>query len=191
MKQPHGQRLSSRIARHVFQVSDTLGLAAFTVIGVGVALETHSQPIWLWGPLLAAMTGAGGSILRDIVRADYYHPALKSSIYAKIPIIWGGLLALFFDWECERLVPAEIRLGVLATVIGAFLCRLFVIYAPVNRYFLYAPYAYDPAVKLQAIFKLEAELVDRFPRYVEGYLTDGSPKRSEEVELIHSLNRKS
>lgn len=191
MTQPHGQRLSSRIAQHVFQASDTLGLAAFTVIGVGVALETHSQPIWLWGPLLAAMTGAGGSILRDIVRADYYHPALKSSIYAEIPIVWGALLVLFFEWECERLVPAEIRLGVLATVIGAFACRLFVIYAPVNRYFLYAPYAYDPAVKLRAIFKLEAELVERLPRYVEEQLAEGSSKRSQEVELIHNLTRKS
>lgn len=185
------QSLSSRIAQHLFQVSDTLGLAAFTVVGIGVALEMRVQPIWLWGPLLAAVTGAGGSILRDIVRADYYHPALKSSIYAEIPIVWGALLVFFFEWESERLVPAEIRLGVLATVLGAFACRLYVIYAPIKRYFLYAPYAYDPAVKLQAIFKLETEMVERLPRYVSGLLAAENSKGGEEVELIHSLTRKS
>ena len=49
---------------------DALGLAAFTVIGVVVAVESRSNPLWLWGPLLAALTGAGGGIIRrvDLVR---------------------------------------------------------------------------------------------------------------------------
>src|SRR5205814_881977 len=51
-------------------VFDSIGLALFVVIGVRVAVETRCSPLWIWGPLLAVLTAAGGGILRDIVRPD-------------------------------------------------------------------------------------------------------------------------
>jgi polar amino acid transport system substrate-binding protein len=105
---------------------DALGLAAFTVIGVVVAVESKSNPLWLWGPLLAALTGAGGGIARDVIRADANNPFLKGTFYAEISLIWGLLLSLFLMWYANLLdyKPAEISLAVVITLIGALLTRM-------------------------------------------------------------------
>jgi len=105
---------------------DALGLAAFTVIGVVVAVESRSEPLWLWGPLLGALTGAGGGIIRDVFRADANNPFLKGTFYAEVALIWGFALALFLTWYANRLQyePGEISLAVIATLIGALLTRM-------------------------------------------------------------------
>jgi polar amino acid transport system substrate-binding protein len=94
---------------------------------VVIAVEQKCEPLWLWGPLLAALTGAGGGILRDIVRADVHNPNLKGDFYPEIAVIWGLFLSLFLDWETSRLDLREIGWGVLFTMIGAFLTRLVVL----------------------------------------------------------------
>jgi polar amino acid transport system substrate-binding protein len=106
------------------QVADALGLAAFTIIGVVVAVEARCSPLWIWGPLLAFLTGAGGGILRDVVRAQHQIPSLKGEFYPEVAIIWGLLLAFFLEWQTNRLNPDEVYYGVLATLAGAFLTRL-------------------------------------------------------------------
>jgi len=105
---------------------DAVGLAAFTVIGVTVAVESRSEPLWLWGPLLGALTGAGGGIIRDMFRADANNPFLKGTFYAEVALIWGFALSLFLTWYANRLEyePAEISLAVIATLIGALLTRM-------------------------------------------------------------------
>ena len=105
---------------------DALGLAAFTVIGVTVAVESRSEPLWLWGPLLGALTGAGGGIIRDVFRADANNPFLKGTFYAEVALIWGLVLSLFLTWYANRLEyePGAITLAVIATVIGALLTRM-------------------------------------------------------------------
>jgi polar amino acid transport system substrate-binding protein len=109
---------------------DALGLAAFTVIGVVVAVESKSNPLWLWGPLLAALTGAGGGIVRDVIRADADNPFLKGTFYAEIALIWGWMLSLFLMWYANFLdyKPNEISLAVVVTMIGALLTRMAVFY---------------------------------------------------------------
>lgn len=37
---------------------------------------------------------------------------------------WGLALALFLEWEGERLEPDEITIGVVVTIVGAFLTRM-------------------------------------------------------------------
>ena len=109
---------------------DALGLAAFTVIGVVVAVESKANPLWLWGPLLAALTGAGGGILRDVIRSDANNPFLKGTFYAEIALIWGLILSLFLMWYANLLdyKPAEISLAVVVTLVGALLTRMAVFY---------------------------------------------------------------
>jgi polar amino acid transport system substrate-binding protein len=109
---------------------DALGLAAFTVIGVVVAVESRSNPLWLWGPLLAALTGAGGGIFRDVIRSDANNPFLKGTFYAEIALIWGLILSLFLMWYANFLdyKPAEISLAVVVTLVGALLTRMAVFY---------------------------------------------------------------
>jgi polar amino acid transport system substrate-binding protein len=105
---------------------DALGLAAFTLIGVVVAVQSKSNPLWLWGPLLAALTGAGGGIIRDVIRGDANNPFLKGTFYAEIALIWGWILSIFLMWYANLLdyKPAEISLAVVVTLSGALLTRM-------------------------------------------------------------------
>ena len=109
------------------EVTDALGLAAFTVIGVSVAVRTGAEPLWLWGPALAAIGGAGGGILRDLLRSGYENPALRTSFYAEVCVLWGGALtmATIFLLPDER--PALLRYIVALTILGAFITRMMVV----------------------------------------------------------------
>lgn len=106
------------------QVFDAVGLAAFTVTGVVVAIGTRSNPLWLWGPILAAITAAGGGILRDVVRSDPDIPTLKGELYPEIALVWGGILSVFMTWQMRHLHAGEIAAGMIATFVGAFLTRI-------------------------------------------------------------------
>jgi len=110
------------------QAFDAVGLAAFTVTGVVVALATHSQPLWLWGPLLAAITAAGGGILRDVVRSDPHVNALMGELYPEIAVVWGAILSLYLGHETDALNADKVAFGIVATFIGAFVTRVAVIY---------------------------------------------------------------
>jgi len=83
------------LLQKLLDLFDTVGLAAFTVIGVKVALV--AQLDWFWAPILAAMTCAGGGILSDIVLARE-SDVLKGELYEEVAAIGGlalvGLLAL-------------------------------------------------------------------------------------------------
>src|SRR5215467_11894253 len=52
------------IGTRLIEVFDAIGLAAFTVVGVVVALDTLAQPLLLWGPIASARPCAASSILK-------------------------------------------------------------------------------------------------------------------------------
>jgi polar amino acid transport system substrate-binding protein len=120
-------RISNNTAVAFF---DSLGLSAFTIIGVVVALEARIEPLWLWGPLLGALTGAGGGILRDVIRADADNPGLKGAFYAEVSLIWGFILSLFLLWYANSLVhrPSHITMMVVISLVGGVVTRLAVFY---------------------------------------------------------------
>ncbi|MEM9685087.1 MAG: TRIC cation channel family protein, partial [Pseudomonadota bacterium] len=123
--------LLERRRRHIetsIQVFDAIGLAAFTVTGVVVAVATQSRPLWLWGPILAAITAAGGGILRDVVRSEPEISVLKGELYPEIALVWGLFLSLFMIWQSWHLNSHEIAVGVAITFFGAFLTRIATIY---------------------------------------------------------------
>jgi polar amino acid transport system substrate-binding protein len=107
-------------------VCDAIGLGALTVAGVMVAMQTRSEPLLLWGPLLAVVTNVGGGIMRDLVYGSGLS-TLKGSLYAEIAIVWGGLLSLFFYWQVSRIELNEIMVAVLLCSGGACLTRIFVV----------------------------------------------------------------
>lgn len=118
----------TRVFNMIVELCDTLGLAAFTVTGVVVAVATRVEPLWLWGPILAALTGAGGGVLRDVVRQDPNIASLKGEFYPEVALIWGFLLSLFLIWQTRVIDPDQIFIGIIATVVGAFLTRSAAIY---------------------------------------------------------------
>ncbi len=116
--------------RELVEGLDAVGLAAFTVVGVMVALETDCEPVLLWGPVLSAVTTAGGTVLRDMVRGDPEHPALRRVIYAEIAVVWGFLLSLFLLHYADSPShdPLAVRLVVLVTMLGTLVSRLLVLH---------------------------------------------------------------
>jgi polar amino acid transport system substrate-binding protein len=113
----------------VVELLDAVGLAAFTVVGVIVAVEARCEPLLLWGPVLSALTTAGGTVLRDVVRGDPNHPALRRVVYAEIAMGWGLVLSLFLSHYANSgsYDPLALQLAVLGTLIGCLLTRLAVL----------------------------------------------------------------
>jgi len=85
---------NTELLQKTLDLFDTVGLAAFTVIGVKVALV--AQLDWFWAPILAAMTCAGGGILTDIVLAKE-SDVLKGELYEEVAAI-GGLILVGLLW---------------------------------------------------------------------------------------------
>jgi polar amino acid transport system substrate-binding protein len=120
------KRLQSRahVGTRLIEVFDAIALAAFTVVGVVVVLDTSAQPLWLWGPIAAVLTASFGGLMRDLFRHDRVTANLGGELYPEIAAVWGLALALFLEWEGERLEPDEITFGVIVTIVGAFLTRM-------------------------------------------------------------------
>jgi polar amino acid transport system substrate-binding protein len=120
------KHLQSRahLGTRLIEVFDAVGLAAFTVVGVVVVLDTSAQPLWLWGPIAAVLTASFGGLMRDLFRHDRVVANLRGELYPEIAAVWGLALALFLEWEGERLEPDEVTLGVIVTILGAFLTRI-------------------------------------------------------------------
>jgi polar amino acid transport system substrate-binding protein len=114
----------ARLGTRLIEVFDAIALAAFTVVGVVVVLDTKAQPLWLWGPIAAVLTASFGGLMRDLFRHDRVIANLRGELYPEIAAVWGLALALFLEWEGERLQPDEIKLGVIVTILGAFLTRM-------------------------------------------------------------------
>jgi len=114
----------ARLGTRLIEVFDAIALAAFTVVGVVVMLDTKAQPLWLWGPIAAVLTASFGGLMRDLFRHDRVIANLRGELYPEIAAVWGLALALFLEWEGERLQPDEIKLGVIVTILGAFLTRM-------------------------------------------------------------------
>jgi polar amino acid transport system substrate-binding protein len=112
------------VGTRMIETCDALGLAAFLVVGVVVVLDTSVQPLWLWGPISAAVTATFGGMMRDLARQDRNIASLRGQLYPEIAVVWGFAFSLFLAWEAERLQPDEVRLGVIVTIIGAFLTRM-------------------------------------------------------------------
>ena len=62
-------------------IMDSLGLAAFTVTGIGAALETNAGSGWFLLIFVGVVTGVGGGVLRDVMAGDMPYIFVKH-VYA-------------------------------------------------------------------------------------------------------------
>jgi polar amino acid transport system substrate-binding protein len=127
----HEHMFIGRVSNHAaIEFFDALGLSTFAVVGVIVAVEAKIQPLWMWGPLLAALTGAGGGILRDVIRADADNPGLKGSFYAEVALIWGLILSLFLNWYSflPKYELIHLTFAVVGVILGGVVTRMAVVY---------------------------------------------------------------
>lgn len=114
----------ARVSNRLVEVFDAAGLAVFTVTGVVVAVSMRVDPLWLWGPLFAALTGAGGGVLRDVLVQNRDIPTLKGELYPEVALLWGLVLSLFLTWHTRVIDPNHILIAVMLTVLGAFATRM-------------------------------------------------------------------
>jgi len=121
-------RSRGHLGTGLIQICDGMGLASFMVIGVVVVLDTSVQPLWLWGPISAGITSSFGGMMRDLLRRDALAPKLQQELYPEIAVVWGLAFSLFLQWEAERLQPPEIFIGVVITMVGAFLTRMLAVF---------------------------------------------------------------
>ena len=113
----------------VLILCDALGLACFTIIGVVVAMQWRCEPLWLWGPLLAAATNGGGSLLRDILRHQPSTSLRTTQLYVEISILWGLALSVFLIYYSGH-PPHQViylQMAMLATMVGVGLTRFLTI----------------------------------------------------------------
>jgi len=115
---------NARVGTRLIETFDAVALAAFTVVGVVVALDARAQPLWLWGPIAAVLTASFGGLMRDLFRHDGVVANLRGELYPEIAAVWGLALAVFLQWEGERLQTSEISLAVIVTLLGVFLTRM-------------------------------------------------------------------
>lgn len=120
----------------LLEFSDALGLSAFTVIGVMVAIEQRCEPLWLWGPVMAGLTGAGGGVLRDILRGQADIPTLKGTIYPEIALLWGLAYSLVIIIWGAQLDPKEMLVFTLVVLAGIVLTRLLVVQFEIRSVFM-------------------------------------------------------
>lgn len=132
---PFYKKISSHLS-FVLMICDALGLAAFTVTGVIVSLVAKAEPLWLWGPFFSFLTGAAGTIIRDILSKNRKLADIEGEIYSEIAILWGLFLSIGLLFNSNNISPDFIQNLVLITVAGAFFTRLLVYYFKVpNVYF--------------------------------------------------------
>jgi polar amino acid transport system substrate-binding protein len=125
---------------NIQELADSMGMAVFTVSGLAIAISMDAEPLWLWGPIIAMLTAAGGGILRDIVRQSGQVGTLKTELYAEVPFFWGLAFSVFLLTRPDVLAPEEIQLAIIITVLGTFLTRMTVVLLGVRPF----PFSWTP-----------------------------------------------
>ena len=130
----HIPRRGRKLVLFAYRVSDTAGLAAFTVTGVITAIHSYPGYRYVLPILLGLITAVGGGILRDVL-ARKVPVVLYEDVYAMASVLggivicvlypltgiiyasWGGfgavlllrICAIIFGWRLYR--PARIHGG--------------------------------------------------------------------------------
>ena len=88
-------KTGKKIIKIIYDISDSLGLASFTVTGAITGLTLYPN-YWILPTLLALITAVGGGILRDIL-AHRVPVILKTDVYALASILGGILITLLWN----------------------------------------------------------------------------------------------
>lgn len=120
----------------LLKVTDAAGLATFVVSGIIISLVAKLEPLWLWGPFFAFVTGAAGTILRDIMGKRAFFDDLEGGFFSEIAVVWGLFLSLALTYSARDLNTDWVQISIFITLIGVFLTRLAVYFFKIpNIYF--------------------------------------------------------
>jgi NitT/TauT family transport system substrate-binding protein len=135
--------LDSRRFTLTLETFDAVGVATFTVLGTKVAIIAGLA--WYWAPFCAALSCAGGGMLRDIVTGREPR-TFQGEPYEEIAVV--GSLALFFMlwFASSHEHSAWMVTGAIAlTMVGVFVTRMTVVLLGWRSYRLGSAVAPAPA----------------------------------------------
>lgn len=115
------------------ELIEAIALGAYTIVGVGVAVEMKLAPLWLWGPLLGCLTSCGGGIIANALRTGEVKN-MRGGVEPECALFWGTFFSLFMMWQADRLDPKEVFIGVMITLAGCTITMLMT-----SRYRLESP----------------------------------------------------
>lgn len=106
----------------LFLAIDTVGLAAFSIIGAKVAIL--SQLDWFWIPILSAITCAGGGVMMDMISGREPR-TFRGVMYEEIAILGGMfLLALLYIAQYVSNVELFIQAAIIQTFLLVYALRV-------------------------------------------------------------------
>ncbi len=106
----------------LFLAIDTIGLAAFCIIGAKVAIL--AQLDWFWIPMLAAVTCAGGGVIMDVVSGREPR-TFRGVMYEEIAIFGGlVLMALLYLAQFANNVELFIQVAIIQTFILVYALKI-------------------------------------------------------------------
>lgn len=88
-------RRGRKLVLFAYRVSDTAGLAAFTVTGVITAIHSYPGYRYVLPVLLGLITAVGGGILRDVL-AQKVPVVLYEDVYAMASVIGGIVVCVLY-----------------------------------------------------------------------------------------------
>ena len=135
-----GNKLATQspLFRNILNIFDSIGLATFTIIGCGVAIQAGLE--WWWMAICAALTCAGGGTLLDIVTGKEPR-TFKGEVYEEIAVV--GAIVMFMGLRLSDLhetsylmVPATLVMTWLFVFIGRLLLIRFKVNSIQPRIFI-------------------------------------------------------
>lgn len=180
------ERWAMRLYEHLFKVFDAWAVAAFTVIGVGVAAESQITPLWLWGPVLGVITASFGVILRDMVRADHDIRILKKDSYGEISILIGVVYALFLLRPDIALNPNAIVWTTFIAIGCGFSLRLWVVFRDWPNPLQLGNRATAPEKRFAEYVQNERHLWDTLQAFIPEVKGVSKPQTHAELESLHN-----
>lgn len=97
-------RQNRRMIALLYVISDTCGLAAFTVTGTLTSLYAHPEETYIMPMMLGMITAIGGGILRDMM-AQRVPLVLKTDVYAIASLVGGFFVC--FSWQHLSIAAAS------------------------------------------------------------------------------------
>ena len=91
----HIPRRGRKLVLFAYRVSDTAGLAAFTVTGAMAAIDSYPGYRYVLPVLLGLITAVGGGILRDVL-AQKVPVVLYEDVYAMASVLGGIVICVLY-----------------------------------------------------------------------------------------------
>lgn len=107
----HIPRRGRKLVLFAYRVSDTAGLAAFTVTGAMTAIDSYPGYRYVLPVLLGLITAVGGGILRDVL-AQKVPVVLYEDVYAMASVVGGIVICVLYPLTGDCIcVMGRIRRG--------------------------------------------------------------------------------